>query len=70
MIKSILGIADKILEHFSPKERKRRLRTELEKLQTERSLIIIGKATVRKADRLSVITKRIAELNRLLKNES
>lgn len=53
---------------FSPKQRVRRLKDELDKLQKEKSALLITKANINRAKRLVVINDRIAELQRLLKN--
>jgi hypothetical protein len=53
---------------FTPEQRTRRLRDELEKLSTERSKILVHKADEKSARRLSVIDSRIDVLNGLLKN--
>lgn len=46
-----------------------RLKNELEKLQTERSQLLIYKADVKSAKRMSYLNSRIDELHRLLKNK-
>lgn len=51
-------------------DRKERWKNELENLEREKNEILISKADVKKAKRVTDIDKRIAYLNQLLKNSS
>lgn len=57
-----------VAEWLSPKKKIERMKDELGKLQIEKSELLIHKADVKSAKRMSYICKRIDELNRLLAN--
>lgn len=63
-----LGIVNKILAHFTPKERNRKIKDKIDKLEREKSEIIVTKATKKKANRVGYIDNELARLNILLKN--
>lgn len=55
---------------LSPAKRIERLKNELDKLEREKSLLLIQKADIKNTKRMSVINSRIADINRLLKNSA
>lgn len=66
---AILGIINKVLAYWTPEERKRKLRDELDKLEEERRLLFLNKVDVKKADRMFHIIVRIGHIKRLLSND-
>lgn len=63
-----LGIVNKVLGMFSRKERIRRLKNKIDKLEREKSELTINKATRKKQARLSRVIDELNRCNRLLKN--
>lgn len=61
---------DNITSWWTPKERVRRIKDEIEKLEREKSFILVSKADLKKARRLNAIYKRIDELHGLLENSA
>jgi len=64
------GFLDKLLEKLPIQGRVERWKNELEKLTKEKSLLLLQKADIQKAKRMSYIESRIVELNQLLKNKA
>lgn len=67
---AIPNVIDKILGHFTPKERIKRLKNEIQKLEKERNEILLHKAEDKSANRLEYIQRRLAFLNKRLQNEA
>lgn len=67
---AIPNVLDKILGHFTPKERIKRLKNEIAKLEKERNEILSHSAEVRFANRLEYIQHRIAYLNKRMQTEA
>ena len=66
----IPNVIDKILGHFTPKERIKRLKNEIQKLERERNEILIHKQEDKQARRLQFIIGRLSYLTKLLSNEA
>ncbi len=66
----IPNVLDKILGHFTPKERIRKLKDELNKLERERSSILVFKEDEKKSKRLTIVCNRIATIKRMLQNDA
>lgn len=64
------GFLDKLLEKLPIQGRVERWKNELDKLTKERGLLLVQKADIQKAKRMSYIERRISELNQLLKNKA
>jgi len=65
----IFDIGAVIASWFTPEKRKERIRNEIDKLTKEREQILKGTATVKTATRLNIIVNRLAELQRMSKND-
>jgi len=66
----IFDIIDKILGHLTPKERIKRYKNEIDKLEKERNEILLRKAEIKYSNRLDYIQRRIVYLTGVLKNEA
>ncbi len=66
----IPNVLDKILGHFTPKERIRKLKDELNKLERERGSILVFKEDEKKSKRLTIVCNRIATIKRMLQNDA
>lgn len=70
IVGSIFSILDWVKDKLPIQDRKERWRNELDKLQKEKETLLKGKPDAKKANRLSVIELRIAELLQLFKNQT
>lgn len=64
----IVGIFDKVLSWFTPEQRVRRIKDEIDKLQKERIKLLAGECDAKKSSRVLYIDERLANLSSLLKN--
>jgi len=62
------GVIDKVLEHFTPKERARRIKDEINKLTKERDVLLISKMEEKQSRRLAYIVNRLKYLAKQLQN--
>ena len=62
------GALDTILSWFSPEQRVRRIRDEIDKLKKERKKLFQGEATEKTYIRVLRIDERLSKLDRLLQN--
>jgi predicted Co/Zn/Cd cation transporter (cation efflux family) len=63
----ITGILDGMLG-LSPEQKKRKIKDEIDKLEQEKSLLLVYKADAAKVKRLTVIELRLVDLNKRLQN--
>ena len=67
---NLFGGIGELLGKIPIQGRKERWKNELDSSTQERVTLLKGRATVKMADRVNAIDRRIAELNRLLKNSA
>jgi len=63
-------VAGVIASWFSPAERVRRMKDEVDKLEREKNAILIHKAEVKAARRIAIIDDKLRRLNGLLRNNA
>lgn len=68
MIKEIISIADWLKNKLPIPNRVEGIKNEIDKLETERSKILVYKADIKKADRLAWIDNRLLLLRKRLQN--
>jgi hypothetical protein len=66
----IVGIIDKVLSWFTPEQRVRKIKDEIDKLQKERSHLLAGVCDAKTSNRVVCIDQRLAYLTGLLKNSA
>ncbi len=69
MINEILGILNWVKDKLPIQDRKERWKNEYDALKKERSSILVHKANIEKARRLSYIDDRLSKLDSLFKNQ-
>ncbi len=70
MFDKILSILDWVKDKLPIQSRGERWRNELDNLKKEKAELLKGQANEKKANRVAVITERIAYLEQLLRNSN